>query len=181
MRIISGTFRGKTILAPDHLPVRPTTDFAKTGLFNILASRFPSFQSMSVADLFAGTGSLTYEFYSRGCTEITAVDHHQACIRFISETLRRMNAPTTVRAVRSDALDWLKKTTGNYTVIVADPPFAETPAEEITDLVKTRALLSPGGVLIIEHAPDRDLGGIAGFTERRKYGQVCFSFFMFPQ
>lgn len=180
MRIISGTLRGKTIQAPTHLPVRPTTDFAKTGLFNILASRY-RFNAIRVADLFAGTGSLSYEFFSRGCTDITSVDRHPGCIRFIRDTFKQFNAPTSVVTIQSDALEWLNKTTEAFDVVLADPPFAETPATRLVDLIRTRSLLRPGGVLIIEHAPDRDLCDLPGFTERRKYGQVCFSFFSFSE
>jgi 16S rRNA (guanine(966)-N(2))-methyltransferase RsmD len=178
VRIISGNFRGKSIIAPPHLPVRPTTDFAKTGLFNILASRY-RFAGIRVADLFAGTGSLSYEFFSRGCTEIIAVDRNAGCIRFIRDTFKSLQSPPTILQVQSDALEWINKTTETFDVIVADPPFAETPAEELVSRVKSRSLLRPGGILIIEHSATRDLSSLPGFTERRKYGLVCFSFFMF--
>lgn len=180
MRIISGTLRGKIIHAPSHLPVRPTTDFAKTGLFNILASRF-RFNAIRVADLFAGTGSLSYEFFSRGCFDITSVDRHPGCIRFIRDSFKQFNAPSTIQTVKSDALEWLNTTTASFDVIVADPPFAETPADQLVELVKNRSLLLPGGLLIIEHAPNRELDLLPGFIERRKYGQVCFSFFTFSE
>lgn len=178
MRIISGNFRGKTILAPSSLPVRPTTDFAKTGLFNILATRY-RFNQIRVADLFAGTGSLTYEFFSRGCNDIISVDRHQGCIRFIRETLKNLKAPPTIYQLQTDALEWINNTTETFDVIVADPPFAETPAQELVTRVANRSLLRSGGVLIIEHAAERDLSSLPGFTERRKYGLVCFSFFKF--
>ena len=178
VRIISGHFRGKSIQAPAHLPVRPTTDFAKTGLFNILASRY-RFHTIKVADLFSGIGSLSFEFFSRGCSEIASVDRHPGCVRFIRDTFKLLNAPATVRVVQSDVLEWLNTTPETFDVIVADAPFAETPAIELVDRVRSRALLRSGGVLVIEHAPDRDLSDLTGFTERRKYGQVCFSLFMF--
>lgn len=146
----------------------------------MLGSRY-RFPILRVADLFAGTGSLTYEFFSRGCLDITSIDRHAGCIRFIRHTLQQLQAPASIRTVQSDAIEWLKKTTETYDVIVADPPFAETPAIELVDTVRSRNLLRLGGLLIIEHAVERDLSDLPGFTERRKYGQVCFSFFMFPE
>lgn len=176
MRIISGTFRGKKIQAPAGLPVRPTTDYAKTGLFNIIASRY-RFSQLSVADLFSGTGSLTYEFFSRGTTVLTAVDRAPGCVRFIKETLKSLQAPDKVVAIQSDVLSWLETCADSFDIIVADPPFAETPASEIVDIVSNRKLLRRDGILIIEHAGDRDLSGLPGFAESRKYGNVRFSFF----
>lgn len=176
MRIISGKFRGKKITAPVGLPVRPTTDFAKTGLFNILAARY-NLSQLKVADLFSGTGSLTYEFLSRGCQKVTAVDRDMGCIRFTRRMLEEMKAPASVTAIRSDALDWLKSTVETFDLIVADPPFGRTPADDITGLVLSRNLLRPGGLLVLEHATGNDLSSLAGYRESRKYGAVTFSFF----
>jgi len=180
VRIISGKFRGRKITPPRGLPVRPTTDFAKTGLFNILSARY-NLSQLKVADLFSGTGSLTYEFLSRGCPEVTAVDSDTGCIRFIRKMLEEMNAPVKVTAMRSDALEWLKSTGEVFDLIVADPPFERTPADQITDLVLSRKLLRPGGLLIIEHATGNDLSALVGFRGARKYGAVTFSFFESPE
>lgn len=176
MRIISGKFRGKKIPVPVGLPVRPTTDFAKTGLFNILSARY-NLSQLRVADLFSGTGSLTYEFLSRGCVEVTAVDRDPGCIRFIRRMLEDMKAPAGVTAQRSDALEWLKSTGDTFDLIVADPPFEHTPADEIIGLVLSRQMLRSGGLLVIEHASGNDLSALSGFREARRYGAVTFSFF----
>ncbi|MBL7922853.1 MAG: RsmD family RNA methyltransferase [Bacteroidia bacterium] len=176
MRIISGLHRGRHIQAPKNLPVRPTTDYAKSGLFNILAHRY-AFKKLRVADLFAGTGSITYEFLSRGCENITAVDKHPGCVRFIRDTLHLLGAGTGVQAIQADALTWLKRHPGTFDIILADAPFAETPANELTDIVLGRDLLAKNGVLIIEHARHSDLSSLPGFSEMRQYSNVCFSFF----
>jgi 16S rRNA G966 N2-methylase RsmD len=81
MRIISGTHKSRRIVAPKNLPVRPTTDLSKEALFNILNNQY-NFAEISVLDLFAGTGNISYEFASRGCTAIVAVDAHFGCVQF---------------------------------------------------------------------------------------------------
>jgi len=176
VRIISGNYRGKKITAPSGLPVRPTTDYAKTGLFNILSARY-NLKQLKIADLFSGTGSLTYEFISRGCREVTAVDRDAGCIRFIRKMLEELHAPETISAIRGDALEWLKATGDKFDLIVADPPFTETPAGAITEMVFSRSILRNGGLLIIEHATGNDLSSLTGYRESRKYGAVTFSFF----
>lgn len=176
MRIISGIHRSRQITAPKNLPVRPTTDFAKSGLFNILASRY-NFKRLEVADLFSGTGSLTYEFLSRGCEKVIAVDKNPGCIRFIQQTLVLLKAGSGIQAIQSDALNWLARTSGTYDIIIADAPFAETPAESLINAVADRKLLKKKGLLIIEHANSNDLSTLPYYEETRKYGNVAFSFF----
>lgn len=156
--------------------MRPTTDFAKTGLFNILSSRY-NFRNCSVLDLYAGTGALTYEFASRGCAKVTAVDKHPGCIRFIKETLQLLQTAPGIQAVNADALRFLKNSRGPYDIIIADAPFAETPAAELVEIVFSQRLLTPKGVLIIEHETKNPLTGTPNLQETRKYGNVSFSFF----
>jgi 16S rRNA (guanine(966)-N(2))-methyltransferase RsmD len=102
MRIVSGKWKGKRIVAPKNLPTRPTTDFAKEGLFNILNNRF-FFDDLRVLDLFAGTGNIAYEFASRGAREITCVDQNKGCVRFIGEMADDLGA--NIQSVQLDA--WL--------------------------------------------------------------------------
>lgn len=156
--------------------MRPTTDFAKSGLFNILSNRY-NFRNCNVLDLYAGTGSLTYEFASRGCTKVTAVDKHPGCIRFIRETLLQLEAAPGIQAVNADALKFLKNSRGPYDIIIADAPFAETPAVALVDIVFSQSLLSKKGILIIEHETRNPLTGTPHLQETRKYGNVSFSFF----
>lgn len=179
MRIISGLFRGKHIHAPGHLPVRPTTDFAKTGLFNILSNRY-RFPDIRVADLFAGTGNLSYEFVSRGCSELYAVDNHPGCVRFIRDTFTLLKCGNKAQAVQADALSWLKVQKTPFDIVFADAPFAETPAAELVDAVLKYELIAAGGCLIIEHEVSHECSHLPGFQETRKYGTVCFSFFNPP-
>lgn len=104
MRIISGKYKGKRLQAPKKLPVRPTTDLAKESLFNILNNQY-YFENISVIDLFAGIGSITFEFASRGCEQIIAVDEHVGCVRFINQTANNLNLPITV--IKNDVFKFL--------------------------------------------------------------------------
>ena len=141
MRIISGTHRGKQLIAPKNLPVRPTTDFAKESLFNILNNYF-FLDSIKVLDLFAGTGNISYEFGSRGCPEITAVDSHPACVQYIRKTAEALAYP--IEVVKSDVFTYLDRSLSQYDVIFADPPYDIEPdsLERLIETVFERNLLS---------------------------------------
>ena len=176
MRIISGTHRGKQLNVPKDLVVRPTTDYAKSGLFNILSHRF-NLKKLAVVDLYAGTGSLSYEFISRGCINVIAIDKDPACIRFIKQSFEQLDPSRSAKAIQSDALKWLRNQPGKFDIILADAPFEETPAEELCSIVSNGDILNKGGVLIIEHASKNSLVAIEGYVDTRKYGTVSFSFF----
>ncbi len=176
MRIISGTHKGRRITAPKLLPVRPTTDMAKEALFNILHNQY-HFEGVTVLDLFAGTGNLSYEFASRGCLHITAVDSNRKCVRFIEATAKSLALPIT--AVNGKVLAYLQKTPSLFDIIFADPPYDQPHGDflKIHEIVFGRSLLREGGKLIIEHSKHTTLSGLAGFEELRKYGGSVFSFF----
>ncbi|MDC8004111.1 RsmD family RNA methyltransferase [Aureisphaera galaxeae] len=176
MRIISGTHKGKKIVAPKNLPVRPTTDFAKEGLFNILRNRL-DFNEIRVLDLFSGTGNMSYEFASRGVSQITAVDSHYACVKFIDKTATELSLP--ISPFKSDVFKFLEKSQQSFDLIFADPPYA-IEIEKIDDMVRKifqNNLLEPEGIFIIEHPKQTDLTELSGFQEFRKYGGSVFSFF----
>lgn len=176
MRIVSGTFKGKRIIAPKKLPVRPTTDFAKEALFNILNNRF-DLDDVTVLDLFAGTGNISYEFASRGALGVCAVDGHYECVKFIQKTAETLEMP--IRTVKSDVFKYLKKEPNHYDIVFADPPynFSIEQMEELVQLTLENNLLKEGGVLILEHSKHLNLSTVSGFTESRKYGGSVFSFF----
>jgi 16S rRNA (guanine966-N2)-methyltransferase len=176
VRIIGGTLRGKKLLAPDSLPVRPTTDFAKTGLFNILSVQF-NFNECTVLDLYAGTGSITYEFLSRGCTKIECVDRHAACIKYIKETIEKLKFEGDIKVTLADAFTYLGKNNHQFDIIFADPPFADEITEGLAQIVFRAGKLKDGGMLIIEHITGKDYQDLNHFIETRKYGNVSFSFF----
>ncbi|PCH53115.1 MAG: 16S rRNA (guanine(966)-N(2))-methyltransferase RsmD [Flavobacteriaceae bacterium] len=176
MRIISGKHKSKRLQAPKNLPVRPTTDMAKEALFNILNNSY-YFNNISVLDLFAGTGNIGYEFGSRGTENITAVDSHFGCIKYINETAKKLDL--SIHTIKSDVFKYLKKATGKFDVIFADPPYAIELElfEKIIDLVFNKNLLNDEGTLIVEHSKQTNLSKHQYFSYSKKYGGNMFSFF----
>lgn len=176
MRIISGTFKGRRITAPKKLPVRPTTDMAKESLFNILNNTY-YFEDISVLDLFAGTGNISYEFASRGTEKITAVDQHYGCIKFINDTAESFEMSITT--IKSDVFQFLERTQLQHSIIFADPPY-NFPLEEfskIPQLVFENSLLESDGLLVVEHSKYTDLSMLNHYSHSKSYGGNTFSFF----
>lgn len=180
MRIISGQFKGLQLKVPTNLPVRPTTDFAKTGLFNILNNRF-HFATCDVLDLYAGTGNLSFEFISRGVNSSISIDKDPGCVRFIKSAKQQIASNAPLQVIQSDVIRYLCTSLGKFDIIVADPPYAITPGEELVQLIFERKMLKPGGVFILEHSKERDFSNQPNFQECRKYGQVAFSFFQIEE
>lgn len=180
-RIISGQWKAKRISAPKNFDVRPTTDFAKEALFSIIENRFRfDFGSISVLDLFAGIGSLSLEFTSRGCRDLTSVEMNAKHAAFISTTSRELEMDSQINVIRADVFEYLKKNRNRktYELIVADPPFEmEVPKyEELISLVLNNNYLKENGVFILEHQSRTKLQH-PNLTDTRKYGNVSFSFF----
>lgn len=149
---------------------------AKEALFNILNNQF-YFEDIRVLDLFAGTGNISFEFASRGCTDITSVDSYPGCIKFISEKAAEWGF--NIKAVKTDVFKFLESATESYDLIFVDPPY-DMPLEhfcKIHRLVYERNLLAPSGTLIIEHSKQMELSHLSHHTSVRKYGSSLFSFY----
>lgn len=176
MRIISGKLKGKRIIAPKNLPVRPTTDMAKESLFNILNNLY-YFDNISVIDLFSGTGNISYEFASRGTENIYAIDGSFHCVKFIHKTAKDLGLP--INAYKNDVFKFLEKTSITADIIFADPPYDMDISEflKIATIVFKRNLLNDQGLLIIEHSKYMDLSEQEFFSYAKKYGGSVFSFF----
>ena len=176
MRIVSGKHKGRRITAPGNLPVRPTTDMAKEALFNILNNSY-YLEDLSVLDLFAGIGSICFEFASRGSTDITAVDQHSGCIKFLDSTNEILD--TGIQTVKSDVFSFLERNSRKFDVIFADPPYDmdEDRFVQLLELIFSKELLKDEGLLIIEHGKQTDLSNHPKFERSRKYGGNVFSFF----
>lgn len=176
MRIVAGKFRSRRIIAPNNLPVRPTTDMAKEALFNILNNSY-YFEDISVLDLFAGIGSISLEFASRGSQDITAVDGHFGCINFIDKTSAELEAG--IKTIKSDVFSFLEKNNRSYDIIFADPPYDMSTDKfmEMLKLIFSGDLLNKDGMLIVEHSKHTDLSSHPKFEKSRKYGSNTFSFF----
>lgn len=176
MRIISGTLKGRRLQPPKNLPVRPTTDRAKESLFNILMHQY-DFDEATVLDLFAGTGSIGYEFASRGVKQVVAVDNNVQCVNFITKTAENLALPITV--VRAPVLRFMERISTSYNFIFADPPYAFSIEEyrELIEFIFSKNALQIGGLLVVEHAEQMDLSALTHFREARNYGGCIFSFF----
>ena len=175
MRIISGKYRGKTIIAPRNLPVRPTTDFAKEALFNLITNRF-YLEQISVLDLFAGTGNISYEFASRGTENITSIDASPLCTKFIYQTKEKLSFDS-INPIKGDALKYLERAYAKWDIIFADPPYDLAIHDQLIETVFRKDLLTEDGILIIEHPNTVKLDTHPYCTDNRKYGNVHFSFF----
>ena len=178
-RIISGKWKAKKISAPKNFDVRPTTDFAKEALFSIIENKY-DMQASSVLDLFAGIGSITFEFASRGCQDVTSVEMNPKHTSFINSTAADLDMAVQISVQRGDVYEWLRKNRKRkqYEIIFVDAPFEteENKYEEIISLVLKNNYLKPNGVLIIEHQSRLSLKD-PQLTDTRKYGNVSFSFF----
>jgi 16S rRNA (guanine966-N2)-methyltransferase len=176
MRIISGKHKGRRLMAPVKLPVRPTTDFAKESLFNIL-NNYYHFEDISVLDLFSGTGNISFEFASRGCEDITCVDSHFGCIKYIQKISNELSL--NIQTIKSDVFKFLEQTSVSKDVIFADPPYNLPLAqfEKMVEIVFENSLLTSRGVLIIEHSKHTNLSELPHFDLEKRYGGSVFSFF----
>jgi 16S rRNA (guanine(966)-N(2))-methyltransferase RsmD len=177
MRIISGKYRGRQIPVPKNLMVRPTTDFAKEGLFNILSNHF-DFGKVKVLDVFAGTGNISFEFISRGANSVLALDNNTKSTEFIRQTAEKFGY-TNLLVIRSDYLSFLSSTIKKWDLIFADPPYNMESISEIPTLVLDRQLLNPGGILVIEHDKKINFSSHQFFSDHRVYGKVNFTFFRY--
>jgi 16S rRNA (guanine966-N2)-methyltransferase len=175
VRIISGKYRGKQIRPPGNFKARPTTDFAKEGLFNILANHFDP-EALEVLDLFAGTGSITYEFASRGARSVVAIERDPNHYHFIRKTCDELGLDL-VTVIRGDALRYLKNPSQSFDIIFADPPFDHPLLATLPDLVFDTEVLAREGRFILEHPSSHTFTAHDHFLQHRKYGGVNFTFF----
>lgn len=176
MRIVSGKLKGIRFNPPKGFPSRPTTDFAKEGLFNVLEHRL-SLYDLSILDLFAGTGNISFEFASREAGEILAVDKNPRCVRFVRELAQQHGLDDDLTCIQSDAIRILSKLDGPFDIIFADPPFDYKFYEELVNAVHENNLLAENGLFILEHGKRTYVDKLLGFVEQKKYGNVVFSFF----
>ena len=176
MRIISGLYKSRKIVAPKNLPVRPTTDMAKESLFNIINNLY-YFQDITVLDLFAGTGNISYEFASRGTEQITCVDQDFGCVKFINQTAEAFDMP--IQTIKSNVYKFLEKTNTQSDIIFADPPYNFTDEQfaKIPELIFQNNILQDQGLLIIEHSKHTKLEQLEHFAYSKSYGGNVFSFF----
>ncbi|MBN2349792.1 MAG: RsmD family RNA methyltransferase [Bacteroidales bacterium] len=175
MRIISGQYKGKRIPVPKNFHARPTTDFAKENLFNILAN-YVDFENLTVLDLFSGTGSISFEFASRGATRVDTIELNYRTFLFIRKIVKELGFHA-IRIIHADVFKYLKKCKKTYDLIFADPPYDNKNIPLLPDLIFDYTLLKEEGLFILEHSGNYSFEKHQHFFELRKYGSVHFSFF----
>ena len=178
MRVITGKYKGKHFEVPRSFKARPTTDFAKENLFNVLRA-YLDFEETRALDLFAGTGSITLELLSRGCREVMSVARDRQHYAFIQSMLRHLDDPAAT-AICGDALRFISKGFKEFDFVFADPPYALRELPELPERVMNSKLLAPGGLFVLEHGKNNDFTDHPCFLEHRAYGSVNFSFFRRP-
>lgn len=178
MRIITGKYKGRHFDIPRSFKARPTTDFAKENIFNVL-NGYIDFEDATALDLFAGTGSISLELLSRGCSQVVSVemdrDHH----RFISECMKKLlgDGQHACQVIRGDVFRFVKSGHLQFDFIFADPPYTLEQLPKIPDLIFEKELLKEDGVFVFEHGKQNDFSAHPNFVEHRQYGSVNFSIF----
>lgn len=175
MRIITGRYKGRHFDIPRTFKARPTTDFAKENIFNVLQG-YTDFDGKTALDLFAGTGSISLELASRGCQQVVSVEADRDHAAFIRQCFAKLGADNQL-LIREDVFKFLKTCRQSFDFIFADPPYALRELPQIPDLILESTLLRPDGLLVFEHGKDHDFSQHPRFVEHRQYGSVNFSIF----
>ncbi len=182
MRIIRGKYKGRHFPAPKNFKARPTTDFAKEGLFNILENNYVDFEgdAPTALDLFAGTGSIGLELASRGCSRVISVEKDFKHWQFLQQVAHELNDGIW-KPLHADVFRFCKQCREQYDIVLADPPYSLPNLKEIPDVVLGKegqdSLLADGGLFVMEHGKDYDFSSHPCFVEHRNYGSVNFTFF----
>ncbi len=175
MRIITGIYKGKHFEIPRTFKARPTTDFAKENLFNVLRA-YVDFEDLKALDLFGGTGSITLELLSRGCPHVTTVEKDRKHYSFILECIKSLKTPAA-HPLCGDALRFIERSTEPFDFIFADPPYALPELGELPDRIMNSGLVTDDTLVVLEHGKNFDFSSRPDFLEHRAYGSVNFSFF----
>ena len=176
MRIVAGKYKSRRFDVPKSFKSRPTTDFAKENIFNVIANLI-SLEDAEALDLFSGTGSIAFELLSRGCKGVTIVEKeamHYAFIKKVKAELKADNLTT----LRGDAFKFIEQTSQSFDFIFADPPYALKNLAQVPELILSKGILKPEGVFVMEHPKEYDFSTLPYFSQRRVYGSVNFSVFV---
>lgn len=176
MRIISGTYKSRRFEIPKNFRARPTTDFAKENIFNVIGN-LTDFDDSVALDLFAGTGGISFEFLSRGCKEVVCVEKDPFHYAFIQKVKKELKVENLV-SIKGDVFKFLNSCSQAFDVIFADPPYALEDLSKVPELVLSGNLLNSGGIFIMEHPKEYNFSGMPFFYQKRIYGAVNFSIFI---
>ncbi len=175
MRIIRGKYGRRRFDVPSNISARPTTDFARENIFNVLEN-LTDLEDADCLDLFAGTGAISFEFLSRECRHVTAVEKASTQWRFISQVAQRLNVDNFT-LIRGDVFRFVATCTDKFDIIFADPPYELPRFGEIPSLILSSKMLREGTIFVIEHSRNYDFSNLPHFLEHRVYGSVNFSIF----
>ena len=178
MRVISGIYKRRHFDIPRNFKARPTTDFAKENLFNVLSNRIDFEDSIRALDLFAGTGSISIELLSRGCEQVVSIEKDRDHFAFICKVMKELKIEKCI-PIRGDVFKYITSNGGRDTFdfIFADPPYALAELETLPDLIFEHGLLKEQGLFVLEHGKNNHFESHPHFQEHRVYGSVNFSFF----
>ncbi len=176
MRIIGGKYKSRRFDVPKNFKARPTTDFAKENIFNVV-NNLIDLESCEALDLFSGTGSISFELISRGCDKVICVEKNFAHYSFIKKVQSELKTEALI-PLKGDVFKFLETCSQQFDFIFADPPFALKELKTVPILVLEKKLLKPGGIFIMEHPKEYDFSTLPGFYQHRSYGAVNFSIFM---
>lgn len=179
MRIIRGKYGRRRFNVPTNITARPTTDFARENIFNVIEN-IMDLEGARCLDLFAGTGAISFELLSREAASVTAVEKAPTQGRFIEKVARELG-DRNLRLLRTDALRYIKDATASYDLVFADPPYNLENFGAIPEMVLNSSLLHPGSLFIIEHSKAYDFSSLPHFYQHRAYGSVNFSLFIIPE
>lgn len=180
MRIISGKHKHRIFQIPKSFNARPTTDFAKENLFNILNNNL-DFEDIVALDLFSGTGSISFELLSRGAKRVLAIEQRREHASFIKDVARKLKEEDKIKVLTGDVFSFLskKRDDGMFNFVFADPPYKLTNIPEIPELIFSSGILDDDATVIIEHPEQYSFSENKFFTDHRVYGSVNFSFFTY--
>ncbi|MCF0160341.1 MAG: RsmD family RNA methyltransferase [Bacteroidaceae bacterium] len=176
MRVIAGEFKRRRFDVPRSFKARPTTDFAKENLFNVLTAYLDLSEGVTALDLFAGTGSISIELVSRGCDKVVSIEKDRQHFAFIKKVMEEVKTDRCL-PICGDVFKFVTRTTETFDFIFADPPYALKELGQIPDLIFSSSVLKEGGLFVLEHGKDYAFSEHPHFLEHRAYGSVNFSFF----
>lgn len=177
MRIIRGKYGRRRFDVPTNITARPTTDFARENIFNVIENIFDLETGPTALDLFAGTGAITFEMLSRGCSQVTAVEKATTQYNFIKRVAQQLNVGNQLHLIKGDALQYIKTAGEQFDIVFADPPYDLEGFGDIPMAIMDSGVVKPTGLFIMEHSKNYDFSSLPHFMEHRAYGSVNFSIF----
>ena len=175
MRIIRGIYGRRRFDVPTNITARPTTDMARENIFNVLEN-LVDFEGLTALDLFAGTGAVTFEFASRGCSQVVCVEKAKTQYDFIRKVKQQLNTDM-VTPMRGDVFRFIASCQQQFDIIFADPPYDLPQLPQVPELILQSAMVKPGTLVVVEHSRANDFAQLPHFMQHRVYGKVNFSIF----